>query len=146
MAVASFGWEGIKLMINADNANTKVTLTESAGNITIKDVNVNRAWTISRSAVGSIQFNGGNGADTFINFVATLPVFEFGNGGNDYLEGFNGADYLVGGSRSAIVGMISIVASLSCSSRMAGTRLLRLSRVWGLNGILTTSFRFARWV
>ena len=98
MAVASFGWEGNKLMINADSANTKVTLTESASNLAIKDVNMNWTWTIPRSAVGSVQFNGGNGADTFINDVAALPVVAFGNGGNDYLEGYNGADYLVGGS------------------------------------------------
>ena len=97
MAVASFAWEGNKLMINADNANTHVTVSESSGMLLINDVGTNRSWSVGRSAVGSVQFNGANGADRFINNIANLPVVAFGNGGNDYLEGYNGADYLDGG-------------------------------------------------
>ncbi len=62
------------------------------------DVGTNRSWNYESSRVGSVDFVGGTGNDRFVNYITNLPVRGFGNGGNDYLEGYNGADHLDGGT------------------------------------------------
>ncbi|MCA8987281.1 MAG: hypothetical protein KDA78_06555, partial [Planctomycetaceae bacterium] len=64
--------------------------------IRIKDLSANK--TYDRSGVTAVEFQGGNGNDRFVNMVRYLPTRAFGNGGNDYLEGYDGVDVLVGGS------------------------------------------------
>jgi hypothetical protein len=48
--------------------------------------------------VGRVPFVGGAADDRLVNYVRFLPMQAWGQGGNDYLEGYDAADILVGGS------------------------------------------------
>lgn len=98
MAVDTLRFEGNKLIVGADHLNTHVEVRQVGSQVSIRDVGTNRSWNYESSRVGSVDFVGGNGNDRFVNYITNLPVRGFGNGGNDYLEGYNGADYLDGGT------------------------------------------------
>ena len=98
MAVDTLRFEGNRLIVGADHLNTHVEVRQVGGQVSIRDVGTNRSWNYASSRVGSVDFVGGNGNDRFINYVTNLPVRGFGNGGDDYLEGYDGADQLDGGS------------------------------------------------
>ncbi len=97
MAVSALWFSGNMLVVRTDNASTNVTVESSGSNVMIRDLTTNRSWSYAASSVGQVEFQGGAGNDRFVNYVYSLPVRAFGNGGNDYLEGYNGNDTLVGG-------------------------------------------------
>jgi Ca2+-binding RTX toxin-like protein len=97
-SVNSIGFEGNNLVVKSDNAATSVVVSQTASTVKISDLSANRAWTFDAGRVGSVEFRGGAGNDKFVNNVANLPVRAFGGAGNDYLEGYNGADVFVGGA------------------------------------------------
>jgi hypothetical protein len=97
MAVASLQFVGTRLVVTADDFATNVRVEQTDSKINIRDISTNRQWDYPVSRVGQVEFRGGNGNDTFINFARNLPVRAFGGRGNDYLEGYQGNDVLVGG-------------------------------------------------
>jgi calpain family cysteine protease/hemolysin type calcium-binding protein len=96
-AVTSLGFSGSNLIVRTDNASTSVNVSQVGSNIRITDATTNRSWDYAASSVGTVEFQGGAGNDRFVNYVSNLAVRGFGNAGNDYLEGYNGADVFVGG-------------------------------------------------
>lgn len=98
MAVAQTGFNGNTLIVRTDNAATSVEVRQVGSDIVIKDLTTGRSSNFAASRVGTVEFQGGDGNDRFVNFVRNLPVRAFGNGGNDYLEGYDADDYLDGGS------------------------------------------------
>jgi hypothetical protein len=97
LSVSSLFFSGSTLVVTSNNAPTNVVVYPSGSNIVIQEVGTTHAWTYAASRVGRVEFQGGAGNDRFVNDVYALPVTAFGNGGNDYLEGYNGADQLIGG-------------------------------------------------
>jgi len=98
MAVAQTGFNGNTLIVRTDNAATSVEVRQVGSDMVIKDLTTGRSSNFAASSVGTVEFQGGDGNDRFVNFVRNLPVRAFGNGGNDYLEGYDADDYLDGGS------------------------------------------------
>lgn len=98
MAVAQTGFNGNTLIVRADNAATSVEVRKVGSDIVIQDLTTGLSSKFAASRVGTVEFQGGDGNDRFVNYVRSLPVRAFGNGGNDYLEGYDANDYLDGGS------------------------------------------------
>jgi len=98
MSVSSLWMSGTTLVVKADNSATSVEVGASGSGIKIKDKADGREWTYSSSQVKKVEFQGGSGNDRFVNGVKNLPVRGYGNGGDDYLEGYDAADYFSGGS------------------------------------------------
>ncbi len=97
MAVDALWMSGNMLVVRTDNASTNVNVVQSGTQLRINDVNTGRSWSYNRSSIGTVEIQGGNGNDRFVNYISDLPVRFFGGAGNDYLEGYNAADVLVGG-------------------------------------------------
>jgi hypothetical protein len=97
MAVESLQFVGTRLVVNADDLATTVHVRQTEASISVHDIGANRQWNYPVSQVHQVEFRGGDGDDTFINYARNLPVRAFGGRGNDYLEGFHGNDVLVGG-------------------------------------------------
>jgi hypothetical protein len=98
LSVSSIWMSGTTLVVKADNSPTSVEVGESDSRIKITDKGTGMTWNYSSSQVRSVEFQGGDGNDRFVNGVRNLPVRGFGNGGDDYLEGYDGADYFSGGA------------------------------------------------
>jgi hypothetical protein len=98
VSVNSVWLSGKTLVVKANDIATKVEVHSSGSSIEIKDTVAGKTWKYSSSQVGKVDFQGSSGNDRFVNHVKDLPVRGFGNGGNDYLEGYDGADYFSGGS------------------------------------------------
>jgi hypothetical protein len=74
-----------------------LNLANTPWECTLEEVGARRSWYYPKSSVACVEFQGGAGNDRFVNNAYSLPVRGFGNGGNDYLEGYNGNDVFVGG-------------------------------------------------
>lgn len=96
-AVAQVWFSGNMLVFKTDNNATDLTISNSGSNVKVTEGGSNRTWQYGASGVGSVQMQGGNGNDRFVNNISKLPVSFYGNGGNDYLEGYDAKDYLSGG-------------------------------------------------
>jgi hypothetical protein len=98
LTVSSLGFSGNKLIVRSDNNASNVEVRQSGTSLQIRDVGTNRTWSYARSAVGTVEFQGGAGNDRFVNYISNLPIIAFGGAGNDYLEGYNGNDHFIGGA------------------------------------------------
>ena len=83
--------------MKTDNAATSVNVSQVGSNAQIQEVSSGRTWSYASSSVGTVEFQGGAGNDRFVDYVYDPPIRAFGSGGNDYLEGWNAADYFDGG-------------------------------------------------
>jgi hypothetical protein len=97
-SVSSLWFSGDMLVVKTDNAATDVKVSSVGSNVRITELGSNKTWDYAASKVGKVEFQGGAGNDKFVNYIANLPIRAYGNGGNDYLEGYNGADTFVGGA------------------------------------------------
>lgn len=97
LSVSNQWFVGTMLVVKTDNNATSVTVSQSNSQVKITEVGTNRSWVYSTSQVTSVEFQGGNGNDRFVNYIANMSIRAFGGYGNDYLEGYNGADYMDGG-------------------------------------------------
>jgi hypothetical protein len=80
-----------------DNNPSNVSITRSGSTVTISD----STNGFSRSVTGfvsKVQVVGGAANDRIIMNVPNLRLEAWGQGGNDYLEGYNADDYLDGGT------------------------------------------------
>ncbi|MBL8828390.1 MAG: hypothetical protein JNM18_15520 [Planctomycetaceae bacterium] len=98
MSVNSLFFSGSTLVVKTDNVASNVEVRQSGANTVIHDLGTNRQWSYATSSVGRVQFQGGAGNDRFVNNFSTMPVQAYGNGGDDYLEGYSAADYFDGGA------------------------------------------------
>ncbi|MFO0845261.1 MAG: C2 family cysteine protease [Gemmataceae bacterium] len=85
------------IYLNGNNNPSNVSVSQSGSNIVVRDLTNGFVRTYTASLVNRVQFVGGAAADRFVNNVYSLPAQAWGQGGNDYLEGYQGADTLVGG-------------------------------------------------
>ena len=97
-AVSSLFLNGSALTVYTDNSPTSVTVSPVGTNIRITEGGTNRTWDFAASQALSVDFVGGAGNDRFVNNVYSMPTRAWGQGGDDYLEGYNGVDVFVGGS------------------------------------------------
>jgi hypothetical protein len=102
-AVSALWFSGSMLVVQTDNAPTSVALSQSGSNYVVQDQGTGGSWSYPTAWVTQVEFQGGAGNDRFLNYVPTLPTRGFGFGGNDYLEGWNGADVYVGGDGDDIL-------------------------------------------
>ena len=79
----------------SNDAASNVVVSQSGTSIKVYDST--NGFTRIEAGVTKVQFVGGAGNDRFVNNVYSLPVTAWGQGGNDYLEGYNGNDTLMGG-------------------------------------------------
>ena len=91
-------FSGSLLVVPTNNSATKIDLSATTTTVQVKDLSANKVWSYARSSVSKIELQGGNGNDRFVNNIQTMPVRMFGGAGDDYLEGFDGNDFLVGGA------------------------------------------------
>lgn len=97
MSVSSIWFSGSTLVVKTNDVASTVSAYTSGSNVMIKDVGTGAAWYYASSSVSKIEFQGGAGNDRFVNYIYALPITAFGFGGDDYLEGYQGADQFIGG-------------------------------------------------
>lgn len=97
-SVSSLWFSGTTLVVKTNDVSTGVEVRPSGSNVVIQEVGTARSWSYAASTVGTVEFQGGAGNDRFVNNARYLPTRAFGFGGNDYLEGYDGADAFVGGA------------------------------------------------
>ena len=95
MSVSSVVTGGGVVTVYANNYDTSVVVSNISGGIQIRDNTTGAVW--NRYGISRVDFVGGNGNDRFVNNVSTLATRAWGQGGNDYLEGYNAVDIFVGG-------------------------------------------------
>lgn len=94
-SVASVVMTGSILTVTANNSATSVAVQPFAGRVLVKDLDTNATWLLA--GVAEVRFTGGSSSDSFINGVPGMSCKAWGNGGNDYLQGWTGSDWLYGG-------------------------------------------------
>lgn len=95
-SVSSVTLGGGIMKVYANSSDTSVAVQSSGSSVQVKDMTTGSTWT--RSGITEVQFIGGSGNDRFVNNISTLKTKAWGNGGNDYLEGYNAADVFYGGT------------------------------------------------
>jgi len=100
MAVESIAVNGATLVIQADDAATRVSVQSAGSEIVIVDQATAQSWRYASAGVAALEFHGGAANDRFENSVARLRVWASGNGGDDILRGNAAADTLLGGEGS----------------------------------------------
>jgi hypothetical protein len=97
MSVSSVLTGGGVMTVYTNNLDTSVVVENAgAGMVRVRDVGTGSSWV--RSGISRVDFVGGNGNDRFVNNVNSLATRAWGQGGNDYLEGYNAVDVFVGGN------------------------------------------------
>jgi len=96
-SVSSIWFSGSTLVVKINDVATTVEVRQSASSVEIVESGTDRSWSYAATSISRVEFQGGSGHDRFLNYISTMPVKAFGNGGNDYLEGYGAGDYLSGG-------------------------------------------------
>jgi len=102
LSIQTFLFDGSKLIIQLDNSSTNVTVSQTKRTVVVSDVGAGSSWSYSKSRVGSLEFQGGNGNDRFTNNTL-ISSRGFGGYGNDTLQGGGSADYFEGGDGNDIL-------------------------------------------
>ena len=98
-AITSFLYNPTTGVMSAwsDNTPSNVSITRTGSTVTLHDSANGFSRSIS-TPVSKVQVVGGAANDRIIMNVSNLRLEAWGMGGNDYLEGYNAADYLDGGA------------------------------------------------
>lgn len=96
LSVQSLSIEGKKLIIQADDSATNVSVSQWKKLVVVNDVGSDTSWNYSKKAVREFEFRGGNGNDQFTNDTS-LSSSAFGNNGDDILIGGSSSDHFEGG-------------------------------------------------
>ncbi len=101
LSVSSVTVNGLQLVIQADDAGSKVKTYQNGNTLTVEDDShageAPHVWNYNVTKFNRIVFDGGAGGDRFVN-TANLPLTAHGGAGNDYLAGDNvSGDRLYGG-------------------------------------------------
>jgi hypothetical protein len=83
--------------VTTDNANNNVELRTSGTNVEVKDWTNGHSFLFASAGLSRVSVTCGSGNDRVVDNVSWLGLTAYGNAGNDYLEGYNAADYLYGG-------------------------------------------------
>ena len=75
-----------------------VRVEQSGSTIVVRDYSNGFVQGFYSGSVGGVFFRGGASNDTVIDNVSWMRLWAEGQGGNDYLEGYNAADHLEGGA------------------------------------------------
>lgn len=97
MSVNAAWLDGTKLIVQSDNNATNASVLASGAKYVVQDNVTQRSWAFDKNKVSVVEFRGGAGNDRFVDYVANLQLRAWGGRGNDYLEGYNAADYFDGG-------------------------------------------------
>lgn len=97
MSVTSATLSAGVVTVWTDNASTTATIkpNPTTGGIKIVDGTNGKSWSFT--GVSRVDMVGGAGNDYFANYVPSVAMRAWGQGGNDQLVGDAGADYLIGG-------------------------------------------------
>jgi hypothetical protein len=98
MSVSSLWFSGSTLVVKSNNTATSAEVHRSGSSVVIDDLITHKSYSFASSLVGAVEFQGGSGSDRFVNNISSLRIQAYGNGGNDYLEGYDSADYFNGGA------------------------------------------------
>lgn len=93
-------FSGSKPAVPADDQATNVERRSSVSNLIVRDHSSNRRWIYTAAQVSQFEFQGGNSNDQFVNDFYSSRVRAFSEGGNDFLQGYNGNNMIVGGSEN----------------------------------------------
>lgn len=96
-SVSNVFLSGSTLIVQTNGGNTTANISQVGANYVVRDTVTNQTWSRAAASVSIVEFQGGIGNDDFRDNVSALRCRLFGNGGNDYLEGFSAADQLNGG-------------------------------------------------
>ncbi len=77
MSVSQLWFSGNTLVVKTDNASTSVQVNQSGSTIRIDEIGTNRTWSYNSASVGTVEFQGGNGNDRFVNNVLQLARESF---------------------------------------------------------------------
>lgn len=89
------------LVINCDNKDTKVQISDVGSRIEVMDLENGNKWT--RGSVSQVFFQGGDGNDYLENKTKNISLRAYGNNGNDKLIGSAGSDSLFGGNGNDVL-------------------------------------------
>ena len=99
-AIVSAVMSGTTLVVTADAVATDAAVATVGTQVRVTDAGTGAAWAFASSAVRSVEFRGGAGADRFSAAGFGKPVRADGGVGNDTLLGGYGNDALTGGAGS----------------------------------------------
>ena len=102
-AVINVYQSGAHTEVITDNNSTNVEIRQSGNRIEILDHTANRSWFAPVNPSREVRVFGGEGHDRIINNVASYKLVAVGNGGNDYLEGYNQGDAMFGGNGNDVL-------------------------------------------
>ncbi len=93
---------GTTLRAWSNDSASNITISRSGSTTTIRDTTNGfvRSFT---STINLVEVVGGAGNDRIVNNVRFLPMNAWGQGGDDYLEGYDGNDNLMGGPGNDIL-------------------------------------------
>lgn len=96
-SVSQLWFNDSTLVVKTDNAATNVSVKQNGTNVVISEDGTSLSWSYAKSQVKQVEFQGGTGNDRFINWINTIPIRVFADGGNDYIEGYGANDLMQGG-------------------------------------------------
>src|SRR5262245_41582747 len=94
--INAYGDNAYNLVV-ASAASTDVSINDRGWYAEVRDNLTGAAWYFAHSSYDRIWVNGSYGNDRIVNNVSTKPMWAWGYGGDDYLEGYSQNDALYGG-------------------------------------------------
>jgi Ca2+-binding RTX toxin-like protein len=98
MSVTTGSVAGNWIYLYGNDNYSDVRIEQSGSTIVVRDYSNGFVQGFNTAGVSGVFFRGGASNDTVINNVSWLSLWAEGQGGNDYLEGYNAWDHLEGGA------------------------------------------------
>jgi Ca2+-binding RTX toxin-like protein len=88
----------LPLEVRCSDTPSNVKITAGTNEIVITDSTTGYRSSHPSSGIRYVKVIGGAQDDRVVNMIPTMSLRAYGNGGNDYLKGYNGSDRLEGGA------------------------------------------------
>jgi Ca2+-binding RTX toxin-like protein len=98
MSVASASAVGSWIYLYGNDNPSDVRIEQTGSTIVVRDYSSGFVQGFYSGGISGVFFRGGASNDTVINNVSWLRLWAEGQGGNDYLEGYDARDHLEGGA------------------------------------------------